>query len=558
MRRARWQGFGWALPFGITLACGGPAHRPIEAPPPTAREAEARTGASPRETSLALFERLVAMTRRYHLFAPRTAQNLGRTWDDDLPRLRAEFAAARDDAALNVALFHFGSSLHDVHCAFSPRVRGPRLTLGVRASVEASASPGEGGVHRFYVERVRDAALAGRVSPGDVVVAIDGVPAARLLEEHAFVSNMNSPENVAIGVSRYLTTRSAYSTRVIAGDTSSWSLRSRDGAEKTVTMSWRVAEDAEDDDFAVDYASKDCAGHDAKNYGGGYALTARGFRACVYTSKEPVFRDYPIVRHTSFVYRQGEVPHGVLTDFEVITKALGAVKPKGIIVDVQDNGGGINPNLFIEWWAREPYTDTETRVLLDGALLAGRGVEISSMTPAIASWYAAELQAGGAPDAQGRRLSRPRPFMCKPDTCAWDNRYAPARRVTTAPVALLLGPGCASSCDSFARHFDVANVGPIVGRPSMAGFTTHRARFDVGRAGEPALGTIDFAVAYDSVAGATESIEGVPVSVDVPVPRTFDNHARYDSVLVEAAIRALASARPGGQPGRPAPAAGFR
>jgi C-terminal processing protease CtpA/Prc len=477
---------------------------------------------------LQLFERLVTMTRRYHVFAPQTEKNLGRKWDDYLPKLRAEFAAAKTRDDVELALWHFGNSLHDVHCQFRAKNRGDRLRLGVRVGVEAK---GEGFV--YTVEKVMDEALAKELAPGDVIVSVDGVPAERLLEEHELASNMNSRENVANDVAQYLSFRRTSTTNARAGTTSTWVVRPRaGGAPKTVTATWKVKKSSDDgDDFALDYANADCVNGDPKTYGP-YTMTARGYRVCVYTSTAPKYRDYPIVRHVSFRY--DEIPHGPLADYDVIKRALASTKPKGVVLDVSENGGGINPNLFIEWWSDKPYTDTETRMVLDPDLLKDERGEahISSINGPIREWYAAELAKAG-----GRRVSSPRPFMCKPDTCAWDNKYAPKHRVTTAPVALVLGPGCASSCDALAWHFAEQKIGPIVGRPAMAGFTTHRARFEVGP------GTIDFAISYDTRAGGTESIEGVAVPLDAPVPRTFENASKHDQLLVDAAIAELTKRR---------------
>ena len=55
------------------------------------------------------------------------------------------------------------------------------------------------------------------------------------------------------------------------------------------------------------------------------------------------------------------------------------------------------------------------------------------------------------------------------------------------------------------------------------------------------LGTLDLAIAYDTAPGGTSSIEAVSVAIDVPIPRTFDNRDRYDRLLVDGAIRALAT-----------------
>jgi hypothetical protein len=511
---------------GETPAQHAPAATPRTSPP-------AVTDGVDSVEALRLFDHLVAQVRRYHVFAPATQTNLGRSWDEDLPSLRAEFERAHTKDALLVALWHFGNSLHDVHCHFRAKKRGERMRLGFEVGVEKV-----GDAYRFYVERVTDEALAKELVAGDIVDDVDGVPAARLIEELGLASNMNSTENVALDVATYLTMRRTSTTLVREGTAASWRLRPRGGgASRTLRATWHVAGASEDgSDYSIDYGTKGCVSADAKDYGP-YELTARGYRLCIYTSTSPRFRDYPIVRQVSFAY--DEIPHGPLADHALVRATLAAIKPKAVLLDVQDNHGGINPNLFVEWWTDRPYTDTETRVVLDPTLLEDEAGEahISSINGPVRAWYGAEL----AKKAPGQRFSSPRPFMCRPGTCSWDNRYVPKHRVTSAPVALILGPDCASSCDALAWHFDQHDIGPVVGRPAMAGFTTHRARFDVVlRPGDAPLGTIDYAISYDTAPGDDRSIEGSQVHIDAPVPRTFANHRRYDAVLVERAIDALA------------------
>ena len=118
-----------AIPCLVALlACGASpdssrAHAGDRPPPPAtvAREAQTRgpAAAGPNDAAaVADFDALVVMVRRYHVFAPQTEKNLGKRWDDDLPRLRAEFLAAMTPEALQVALWHFGNSLHDVLCQY--------------------------------------------------------------------------------------------------------------------------------------------------------------------------------------------------------------------------------------------------------------------------------------------------------------------------------------------------------------------------------------------------------------------------------------------------------
>jgi hypothetical protein len=503
-----------------------------ERPAPVVSQA-APVKAAEAQESIVLFEHLVSTVRRYHVFSSNTEKNLGKSWEDDLPRLRDQFRRATTERALTTALFHFVNSLHDAHCQFHPKERGERLGLSLTVGAERVDDQ-----IRFYVDRVNDPELAKTFAPGDVVVSIDGVPAGELLRANDLASNMNSWDNIARSVATYLTRRSSYATTVTPGTTSSWRVRPRRGGpEKSATLHWRQTDSAgEGADFALDYDNADCANADPADYGGGYRLTARGYRACIYTSTEPRYRDYPVVRHVSFMYDQ---LHGVEVDHQIIGKALAALpNAKGIVLDLQDNGGGMNPNFFLDWWADKPYVDRETHVVLADELLHRQpgGPHVNYMNKAIRRWYEDALRAKNAK----QRFSPPRPFMCQPDTCNWDNVYRPRHRVTTLPVALLVGPSCASSCDSFAWQFDRSDLGPIVGRRPAAGFTVHRASFEVvPKPGALSIGSFDLAASYDTAPGDADSLEGRAITLDVPIDRTFENRATYDKLLVDGAIGAL-------------------
>ncbi len=123
--------------------------------------------------------------------------------------------------------------------------------------------------------------------------------------------------------------------------------------------------------------------------------------------------------------------------------------------------------------------------------------------------------------------------------CAWDNRYVPMHRVTTAPVALLVGPGCVSSCDSVARAFAENHFGALAGEPTAAGYTTQRMKLTVKSAAGEEIGAIRIAVSSE-ISGLTgKDIEAVPIVLDYPLDRTFDNRDTYDASLVDAAVRSF-------------------
>ncbi len=527
----------------LASACGGPiapsAAELRSSPPPASSVATTDAGTvesvSTEDERLKLFQRLVGMVRAYHVFSPNTEKNLGKTWEESVPVLKAEFAAARTDAALSVALVHFGNSLHDVHCVFRPARNGPRIRLWANVGVERV-----NGAFQFYVDsfsKRAPEALKKQLAVGDILESVDGVPARDLVKLHEFDSNMNDWELIALDTSRFLTWRRTVATPLRDGAISTWVVRPRAGGpSRTVEMIWSPPNNSDEgDDTALDYASNECVSLDKKTYGA-YSLTGRGYRSCVYTSTAPKYRDYPIVRHTSFRY--DEFPHGPLTDFEMIRAALAKAKPKGVIVDVQENAGGMNPNLFLEWWADKPYVDSETHMVLSEALAnETEGTPTADNMPtAVKKWYAKELH----DRASNQRFTRGRPFMCKSTTCEWDNHYAPTHRVTKAPVAVIVGPGCASSCDAFVWHFSHERFGPLVGRRPMAGYTTHRTHIDLSlRPGGPNLGRIDFASSFDTAPGDTVSIEGASVPLDAEVPLTFENRETFDRLQVDAAIREL-------------------
>ncbi len=494
-----------------------------------AREANGSGGQGDKVEGLRFYHDLVALVRRYHIFSPVTERNFGKRWDDSLPRLEAEFTSVHDSETLTAALWHFGNSLHDVHCQFRPTNRGERLRLGFDVAAEAAPSG-----FRFYVERVTDEVLRGVISAGDEVVTADGVAAKDFMSVYEFASNMNAPERIAGDVAHALTARRTSMSSVRGGATASWVVRPRAGGnEKSFVATWRL--ESHQEEPPIHYASDQCEGAESRTYGP-YTLTSRGSHVCVYTSTAPLYRNYPIVRLVSFAYDYSS--GAIVADHDLLVAAFRNVRPAGVVLDVQDNAGGMNPNVFLDWWAPAPYVDMETRMLLDDTILSGgpAGPQVSDMGSSIKAWYAAELRAR----RPGARLSSPRPFMCKSDTCQWNNTYTPSHRVVHAPLALLLGPGCASSCDAFAWHFARERMGPLVGRQPMAGLTTHRARFPVMVSPSvPPFGAIDLAVSYDSAPGSDESLEGAPLPLDVMVPRTFENSARYDALLVDTAIRAL-------------------
>ncbi len=539
------RAFPWvALALCAIGACGGEARAPACPPsasvsaslpngvvPPPPRSPSGDLDAAERAT---LFGELVSRVHAIHVFSQQTKENLGLDWDrDDVPALREEFARADEKDKLGVALWHFGNSLHDMHCRYRAPSRGQVTRIRVKLGVEEKA-----GAFEYFVAEVWDKAITA-LEPGDIIESADGVPAADLARVYRNEWSFNNWPQLALATSRFLTRRHTGESLTRDGDVSKWVVRSRKTRQtKTVELAWklRTEEDLPDDAW-VDYANKDCGETDTVTYEG-YKLSGRGAHFCMYVADKPPRSLYPIVRQVSFRYFE-DGPQQFLADHDTLALRLAMqARAKGVILDVRENGGGNDPNSFVDWWApARPYTDTFT-VMRKTPLVTDRDAleRLVINTPkAVKDFYMKCSKEPG--DAA---FCAKRPFACKPDTCDWQNEFVASHQVAKLPVALLTGPGCGSSCDAFVYTWKKNGFGPLVGMPSMAGFTTNRYRAPVPS--RLALGTIDLAFSYD-VSADGDMVEGHLIAPDVRIAPTWETYAKYDTLLVDAAIKALGEPR---------------
>jgi hypothetical protein len=115
----------------------------------------------------------------------------------------------------------------------------------------------------------------------------------------------------------------------------------------------------------------------------------------------------------------------------------------------------------------------------------------------------------------------------------------PADQVTTRPVALLVGPRCASSCDDLATAFASDGLGPVVGRQTAHILTTTRLPLPVVDEEGSSLGTLQVALSYSTRGEDPRSVEGAPLKLTKTLPRRFAERANDDALHVDAAIEAL-------------------
>jgi len=550
--RSSYARLAFATSLLVTGCAAAPPAPPVAGvPPPTPPPVTSVAPASPappafpsREARIALFRHLVAEIARIHVPTPHLDTALGFDLASEQAILEQEMADATDKRAVRNVLRQLGTSLHNAHCQFQdgPWLKGASTSFdaGFWLGADVSTTP-----PRFFVREVHAKDLAGRLAAGDVLESIDGVvlthdPAREL----TWMSPWNNADGVVEQVARALPVRGVKRALPKEGDTSTWRFRHSHGGEAfELSIPWKPADtnhDDDSDDHTIAYNSDHCADLPLRSYGTEYALTGVGMGFCLYTSKAPRARAYPIVRQFTFLY-QGNAPsrHLVRADHDHLAASLRALGHiDGVLLDLRDNGGGLNPNFFLDWYAPGPYRDHDVRLRLLPELITGDGlarVNAISGLEGVDAQYPGWLKAAKPGDAFGPY----RPFFCSDKGCDWDNSYVPKHRVTDAKVALIVGPYCASSCDEFAEVFDTYSLGPLVGLQPALAFTTVRYPLEVKLDDGQVLGTLTLAMSEEK-SGKGEPVEGVPRHLAARVPRTADNAATYDSLLVEEARKALA------------------
>ena len=486
---------------------------------------------------VALFDRLVAKARSHGAYAPGLAAELGWGWEADLARVRARFVAAGSTRALYEALEMFANSLHNPHAEYEPPERGDTLRLGLSFACEFHE-----GRPRFYVDAISDATSAPEARAGHLVESYAGIPAADLMRELSLFSSMNNQQALCHDVARLLGRRSTSRSTADIGDPLALELRPRDGgAAYRLTTSWRLREapgGGIHDQEQVDYHSPECGTLPGRSYPGGYALTDVGYNFCLYTSDKAPYRRYPIVRQFSFQYRrnarsEADIKQLVRVDRALLSHHLDEKRDvSAVILDLRDNGGGNNPNWFLDWWTPGRYMDQFLLLPRRPDLVAAGRLAQVGLSGAQADAYVA--LGGGQDGGPPIRL----PAFTRDGKASWDNIYTPAHRVASAPVVLLTGWQCASTCEAFVNIMDEYDFAPIVGEPSMGGATMLLEGVPVAFPDDPGdYGYLNLPFSQE-LSGRTGLVqEGRPCTVDLRIDRTFENREHYDQMLVDAAIK---------------------
>jgi hypothetical protein len=514
-----------------------PPPPPAEAPPPAGPPPYVQPSAGERA---AILGDAVAAIRKYHVFSPHTEDALGARFDVDLPAVERAVAKAGDELSLLRAFELLGAILHNPHARFDARWPVDKAIYEAGFQLYAEQV---GGAARFCVSLVQRADLGALVHPGDCVLARDGVPIVELSARLAACNHANNPVSAGADLSRCIVELTVPRDALPAGRASTWTFQPRGGGPPVeVSSKWsrkappRVPED--------DYTAQGCLGLRAPSYGP-YRLVSRGIGWCLYTSSSSRFDRYPIVRHASFWYGSSldEVREHLTADWFHLRAELAALPaPKGVLLDVRENGGGNEPMQIASWYAPRPFPVPRAAMRLDRDL-APLLSEVTMRPPELSGLYPAWLAA--TPDAP---FGPPLLFGCSEERCP-GGLFSALHPVTRAPTALLTGPGCASACDGFAWLYDEGNWGPVVGATTAASTAPYRMRHPVKLPNGHVLGHLELVLARTTSGLSGEILEGHPLRVDVPLPEGFDARATYDERLVHAAIEALGK----WPPAKPAP-----
>lgn len=275
-----------------------------------------------------------------------------------------------------------------------------------------------------------------------------------------------------------------------------------------------------------------------------FELAAVGTNLCVYRPRAGKGRqDTRLVRFVSFLYdHQGEdedALRAARADHVLLTREL--ARAGAVVLDVHENHGGNNPFVFLSWFAGRPWDHQQVHVKVSPDFSEDDVRQFSYGDPTLMARYAravAEKQA---------EVSWP--FLCneggkvKTDGTCEARGPRPEEQVTKAPVAIVTGPECTSSCDAIVADWAAFHMGPVVGQQPAHGFTTIRHTYPlVGPDGRD-LGRFRIALSWEGYPRTGTPLEGAPVHLDWEAPYTFETRESWVDLSVKEARRRAEAAR---------------
>lgn len=528
--RASWPAL--VLPFALLACTGAPKAASVatRTSGPPERNASA---ASPTPAALSYaetFDTLARWVEAHHVFA----EGRRAFWDAHKGELQREMSAAQTREEALAALRHVEHALGDRHCNLRPPTDADPHYLALGVEVHASWVSGRLVVR---VSAVKDPALASRVTVGDMITAIDGAPTEAWIDQHPFETNALNPvvalQETAEAAVRVLVPWTTLRENAVRTLTLA---RSGKTAEEKLVFRrphrFEVRKGKLDIDDGPDMAKITCTQADPAPYAG-YDLDVVGNNLCVYRAKAAP-RKPPIVRFLSFNY---DLDHGsddaalraIRVDHDLLVRAL--ANDARVILDIHENHGGMNPFLFVSWFARAPWGHELVRVHVSDAF--------SEDDVRAFLWGDDALVAKYAEAKSAKRSEMTYPFLCKAASC---DRVGPrpSELVMTKPgavTAVITGSSCTSSCDAISSMWSDFALGPIVGKQPMHGFTSVRHAIPVLGPDKRDLGRFRIALSSEGFAGKPP-LEGRPIRLDWEAPEAFETRTSWlDDAVAEATRR---------------------
>ncbi len=402
------------------------------------------------------------------------------------------------------------------------------------------------GKPQFYISSILDDSLTSKVSVGDVVVSLNSVSADDILKTYHQLSNGNNWYSIARGIAKSLSTIRSEISHYEEGDKMNWIIRKRESNEivevKSTLQVWSPQKETINyDESSIGIDNGICPENRSRNYGA-YDFVSHGINWCLYTSKEAPYSEYPILRFHSFYYSyvNGQIDPRprVRTDYYHLRAQLkNQNEISGIILDLRDNNGGNSPYWFLDWFASQPYNDTVTQYPFYEDFV--KFPELDTTKYIQSQETDPDYLRAKEERKEGQRFYVKRSLDCHKDKEVCSNLITPKHQITEKPIALLVGMGCMSSCDSFASTFSREELGPIVGEPTAAAHTNSRLYYDVRTSSGMSLGKIKMIPNRDVDESGHDVGEGMLLVIDYPLWNNFETLETYDSQMVNTALKAL-------------------
>ncbi|NUP12839.1 MAG: hypothetical protein HOW73_42920 [Polyangiaceae bacterium] len=535
------------LGASLSLAGSGCSQARRQSPSAPTRSGPAPVGAAPAKadapakpkdgvpaTYLELFDDLVAKVEKHHVFAEAKKPR----WPGDKARLRKVFEGVKTREDALVALAQLQAALGDRHCYLSPPtdLRPTRLALGIELFAETS-----GADTIVRVADILDPDLANNaveISIGDEIVAVDGQSVEDWLAANPFASNsLNDRVALSERADTIVAARLPW-TRVQKGDKRTLRLR-RNGQEHDVSLTFvhpSKWEDATEINFDHSPAMSTigCRADKHPLYSS-FELSAVGTNLCVYrptTGK----RDTRLVRYLSFRYPYNGASDDVRAakaDHDLLAREL--EKARAVVLDLHENRGGNNPFVFLSWFAKKAWDHQQVHVTVSRDFPEDDVRQFLFGDPTMIERYQTAAAAGKTVESW--------PFLCPKDgklatdgTCE-ARGPRPSEQVTKAPVAVVTGPDCTSSCDSFVADWSAFEMGPLVGQQPAHGFTTVRHSYALVAPDGRDLGRFRIALSWEAYPRHGAPLEGAPVKLDWETPATFETRDTWIDEAVKEARR---------------------